>query len=123
MTGDAGFNEVFFEDVRVPRANLVGELQRRLEVANATLVHERNMLGVDHAHAAAASTACCASRARARATASPASADPVVRQRLADLAIRVETMKLEALPPAHRRAPRPPAGHRRVGQQAGHHAS
>src|SRR5216110_3140673 len=45
MTGDAGFNEVFFEDVRVPRANLVGQLNAGWQVANATLAHERNMLG------------------------------------------------------------------------------
>ena len=45
MTGDPGFNEVFFEDVRVPRANLVGELHDGWQVANATLFHERNMLG------------------------------------------------------------------------------
>ena len=45
MTGDAGFNEVFFENVRVPRANLVGEFNQGWMVANATLFHERNMLG------------------------------------------------------------------------------
>src|SRR6185436_12497858 len=45
MTGDAGFNEVFFEDVKVPRENLVGELNQGWQVANATLSHERNMLG------------------------------------------------------------------------------
>ena len=45
MTGDAGFNEVFFDDVRVPRQNLVGELNQGWQVANATLAHERNMLG------------------------------------------------------------------------------
>src|SRR3989454_10281580 len=45
MTGDAGFNEVFFEDVHVPRANLVGLLNAGWQVANATLAHERNMLG------------------------------------------------------------------------------
>src|SRR5213594_2795086 len=45
MTGDKGFNEVFFEDVKVPRANLVGELHQGWQVANATLAHERNMLG------------------------------------------------------------------------------
>src|SRR4029453_1187962 len=44
MTGDPGFNEVFFEDVRVPRANLVGQLHDGWTVANATLFHERNML-------------------------------------------------------------------------------
>lgn len=45
MTGDAGFNEVFFEDVRVPRGNLVGELNHGWRVRNATQAHERNMLG------------------------------------------------------------------------------
>ncbi len=45
MTGHDGFNEVFFDDVRVPRGNLVGELGQGWEVGKATLVHERNMLG------------------------------------------------------------------------------
>src|SRR6058998_2689992 len=82
MTGDAGFNEVFLEDVRVPRANLVGQLNAGWQVANATLAHERNMLG--------------SPTRTQRRNGGPASKDPVVRQCLADLAIRVETMKLEA---------------------------
>ena len=45
MTGEHGFNEVFFDDVRVPRKNLVGNLNEGWIVANATLFHERNMLG------------------------------------------------------------------------------
>src|SRR4030095_14697673 len=44
MTGQAGFNEVFFTDVRVPRANLVGALHAGWTAANSTLKHERNML-------------------------------------------------------------------------------
>lgn len=45
MTGQAGFNEVFFEDVRVPRENLIGKRGQGWEVGKATLIHERNMLG------------------------------------------------------------------------------
>jgi alkylation response protein AidB-like acyl-CoA dehydrogenase len=41
MTGSAEFNEVFFEDVRIPRANLVGELGEGWRIANTTLTHER----------------------------------------------------------------------------------
>ena len=41
MNGDAEFNEVFFEDVRVPKENLVGEKNRGWMVAITTLMFER----------------------------------------------------------------------------------
>jgi alkylation response protein AidB-like acyl-CoA dehydrogenase len=95
MTGDPGFNEVFFEDVRVPRANLVGPLNGGWQVANATLAHERNMLGSTVRTQQTFQRLVRLAR-RQRRNGAPASADPVVRQRLADLAIRVEAMKLDA---------------------------
>ena len=45
MTGQAEFNEVFFTDVRVPQAGVVGGRGRGWQVANTTLKHERGMLG------------------------------------------------------------------------------
>ena len=45
MTGGAEFNEVFFTDVRVPAANVVGGRGNGWTIANTTLRHERNMLG------------------------------------------------------------------------------
>ena len=45
MTLDAGFNEVFFTDVRIPAGNIVGERGQGWLVANKTLVHERGSLG------------------------------------------------------------------------------
>jgi alkylation response protein AidB-like acyl-CoA dehydrogenase len=92
MTGDKGFNEVFFEDVRVPRENLVGELHNGWQVANATLSHERNMLGSTTRTQQMFEGLLRIARTRKRGGL-PASADPVVRQKLADLAIRVESMK------------------------------
>jgi len=41
MTGDSEFCEVFFDDVIVPRANLVGELNAGWMIAQDTLSHER----------------------------------------------------------------------------------
>ena len=45
MTGQAEFNEVFFTDVRVPADQIVGQRGEEWMVANATLTHERGMLG------------------------------------------------------------------------------
>ena len=45
MTGGAEFNEVFFTDVKVPKHQIVGERGQGWFVANATLKHERGMLG------------------------------------------------------------------------------
>ena len=45
MTGASEFNEVFFADVRVPKSQVVGERGQGWTVSNATLKHERGMLG------------------------------------------------------------------------------
>jgi alkylation response protein AidB-like acyl-CoA dehydrogenase len=92
MTGDAGFNEVFFEDVHVPRANLVGELNQGWMVANATLFHERNLLGSTTQTQLMMQNLLRLARLRQR-YGKPASQDPVLRQKLADLLVRVEEMK------------------------------
>src|SRR5499425_2049374 len=94
MTGDRGFNEVFFEDVRVPRENLVGKLHDGWTVANSTLFHERNMLASTTRTQILFESMLKRAKAEKRGG-KPATKDPIVRQRLADLAIRVEMMKLE----------------------------
>ena len=45
MTGRAEFNEVFFEDVRVPAHRMIGELNRGWYVSTTTLDFERSGIG------------------------------------------------------------------------------
>jgi alkylation response protein AidB-like acyl-CoA dehydrogenase len=96
MTGDAGFNEVFFDNVRVPRKNLVGELDQGWQVANATLAHERNMLGSTTRTQQMFNGLLHIAQTHQR-YGKPASADPLLRQKLAGLMIRVESMKYHSL--------------------------
>jgi alkylation response protein AidB-like acyl-CoA dehydrogenase len=48
ITGESDFNEVFYENVRVPRKNLVGELNQGWQVSIATLMYERVSGGTRH---------------------------------------------------------------------------
>ena len=48
ITGDPDFNEVFYDNVRVPRKNLVGSLNQGWQVSIATLMYERVSGGTRH---------------------------------------------------------------------------
>jgi alkylation response protein AidB-like acyl-CoA dehydrogenase len=45
MTGDSEFNEIFFNEVEVPRAATLGEIGQGWQVAMTTLMHERATTG------------------------------------------------------------------------------
>jgi alkylation response protein AidB-like acyl-CoA dehydrogenase len=45
ITGEAEFNEIFFDDVEVPVENVLGEIGGGWQVAMTTLLHERGTLG------------------------------------------------------------------------------
>jgi alkylation response protein AidB-like acyl-CoA dehydrogenase len=94
MTGVAWFNEVFFENVRVPRKYVVGEIDGGWKVALTTLGHERYAT-TPHVRLQRALNA-LAELARARGGTSPAAADPVIRQRIAQLAIETKLLQLSA---------------------------
>ena len=95
MTGDAGFNEVFFDGVRVPVENLVGPEGEGWKVANTTLAHERNMLGSTTQTQGLFEGLLRLAR-RARRGGRPLTEDPLVRQRLAALKIEVEGLRRNA---------------------------
>jgi alkylation response protein AidB-like acyl-CoA dehydrogenase len=94
MTGDAEFNEIYFTDVRVPRANLLGGVGEGWRVAMTTLMHERATLGVALQVRSRIAFDELATLARdTRDNGSPRSADALVRQKLAHLYIETEVMK------------------------------
>lgn len=45
MSGDSGFNEVFFTDVRIPDSHRLGEVGEGWKVSLTTLMHERLAVG------------------------------------------------------------------------------
>jgi len=91
ITGSTEFSEVFLDDVPVPRAHLLGEVNRGWEIAMTTLAHER---GTGFAfkeqvlQKIALDEIVKLARARGRA------GDPVVRQEIARGWIDVEVMRL-----------------------------
>ncbi len=84
MTGTAEFNEVFFDDVRVPHENVIGEVDDGWHVAVTTLMNERSSLGGGRAGPSTL-PARLADLARRRGT-----LDAVTRQRIVDIHIQSE---------------------------------
>jgi len=97
MTGETGFNEVLFEDVVVPDAMRVDEVGKGWTVAMTTLTYERGAAegagsgGGISLDARIAELVALAKRMQRNGK--PAWDDPLVRDRVAELAIRVEGMR------------------------------
>jgi alkylation response protein AidB-like acyl-CoA dehydrogenase len=97
INGDADFNEVFFEDVRVPRKNVVGKLNKGWDIAITCLMHERQTLTFSRQlQSKVALVEMLETARRHRRHGAVASADPVVRQALARAYVDSEAMRFLA---------------------------
>ncbi len=83
MTGGATFNEVFFTDVRVPAANVVGEVNAGWRATMTTLANERTLGGGTSSFP----------QVLKLARDCGATSDPVIRQRLADCYAKGQIMR------------------------------
>jgi alkylation response protein AidB-like acyl-CoA dehydrogenase len=89
MAGDAGFAEVFFDEVRVPVSALLGEVDDGWSVATRTLSNERAGVAVMYLHLRRKLD-------RLLEAAAAADAGPVARDRLAARYIEVRVLELLA---------------------------
>ena len=90
ITGEAEFNETFFDNVKVPRENLVGKINEGWSVAITTLAYERDLLTfIRHISLRnALHRLVKLTQSRGRNT------DPVVRQKIAELWIGEQALQL-----------------------------
>jgi alkylation response protein AidB-like acyl-CoA dehydrogenase len=98
ITGEAEFNELFIEEARIPNGNVVGGVGNGWAVAITTLMHERATLafGLQVAVQIALRELVEKARESGGRNGSAASDDPVIRQRLAQLQIESEVLRLNA---------------------------
>jgi alkylation response protein AidB-like acyl-CoA dehydrogenase len=93
MTGEAWFNEVFFDAVRVPRAHVVGEIDRGWDVVVGTLSVERGS-SAQHARLEVDVERLLALAKRTPYRGRPASRDPRLRRVLAELAAGARVLRM-----------------------------
>ncbi len=97
MTGEAEFNEMFFEDVHVPRKNLVGGLNEGWRVAMTTLMNERGTFALSSVMRFRITFDEIVDLVRkSTKNGKPAIEDPIVRQTLAEFYVTLEKMKYTA---------------------------
>lgn len=94
MSGDSGFNEVFFNDVRVPAENVLGEINAGWKVAIAALMNERANLGSGtYVLFKRALQALVEQMHKLTKNGKPLSQDPIVRQKIAQAALEAEILR------------------------------
>ncbi len=95
MTGEAEFNEVFLDNVRVPVENVVGEVNRGWEVAITTLAYERDLLTfIRNISLRNALDRLVELARRVKVNGGRAADDPLLRQKLAALVINEKCLQL-----------------------------
>ncbi len=98
ITGEGEFNEVFINEARIPDENVVGQVGEGWNVAITTLMNERAGLAfgaIAAIHNSLARLAALATEVREEGGTS-ASEDAYFRQKIAQLFIEAETMRLNA---------------------------
>ena len=93
MTGGATFNEVFFEEVRVPDSHRLGDVDEGWTVALTTLMNERAAIGGGGAGVGTMSFTRFVELAHHLGVAN----DPLIRQSLADVYIRTNVARFTNL--------------------------
>jgi alkylation response protein AidB-like acyl-CoA dehydrogenase len=95
MSGDSGFNEVFFSDVRVGVAQVLGEINNGWTTAITALMNERANLGTGIQVLFRRNLNALIARSKTiDRNGRPASSDPVVRQKLAQAYLELEILRL-----------------------------
>ena len=95
ITGEAEFNEVFLDNVRVPAANVVGKVNEGWGVALTTLAYERDVLTmIRHISLRTALERLIALARRTRRSGGTAAEEPVIRQKIAALVVAERCIQL-----------------------------
>jgi alkylation response protein AidB-like acyl-CoA dehydrogenase len=98
MTGESEFNELFFRDVRVPLANVLGKVNDGWNVAVSTLMYERGSYGARlHLLFKRNINRLIELSHKFQKNGHPAAQDPITRQKLAQCYAEIEIMRWNQL--------------------------
>jgi alkylation response protein AidB-like acyl-CoA dehydrogenase len=98
MTGESEFNEMFFRDVRVPVANVLGKVNDGWNVAVSTLMHERGAYGARlHPLFKRNINRLIELSRKFQKNGQVAAEDPLTRQKLAQCYAEIEIMRMNQL--------------------------